>query len=373
MTDSPVKVLMVHKLPPPQGGMAAVAKMLVRKSNQDPKVDMEVVDIAVRWRTVDQLEIWRRVSGGLIQMMRDCYRFWRSIRHRRPDVIYLNTASGLAMIRDIAMLRIARCFGLRTALHLHFGRVPDLLRNNGLQGLICLHALALANTIIVLDERTFQTVTKAFPRKTVFKIPNCLDRDALMCESEAKDPADRKPDLLRVTYIGWVIPSKGVLELVRAAAKVTNNIPFELEIIGPENPEYGASIRQEGASLGQNLIFRGEQPHSRTMQLLRQTDIFCLPSYTEGFPISVMEAMALGKPIIGTDVGAIAEMVRDDGGDCGIVVPPRDVPALSQALLALLSASSRRSEMGCRGLQIFDSRYTLDIVFERLRTVWQYS
>ena len=370
MPDSPIKVLMVHKLPPPQGGMAVVAEMLFRKSVQDPEIDIEVVDTATRWRGVHQTEIWRRAVGGSVQMIRDCYRFWQSIDRRRPDIIYLNTPGGMAMLRDIVMLWLARLFGLRSALHLHFGRVPVLLRNGGLQGAICHRAIALATTVIALDEYTLQAVKVAFQRKKVIKIPNCLDREELDLKSAPTKPTDHKPGLPRVTYVGWVISTKGVLELVQAAAKVSSTIPFELEIIGPEDPDYGVLLRRAGAAMGQNLIFRGEQPHSCAMQLLRQSDIFCLPSYTEGFPISVMEAMALGKPVIGTDVGAIAEMLRDEAGDCGIVVLPRDVAGLERALITLLSDASKRVEMGGQARRVFDSRYSLEVVFQRLKKVW---
>ena len=93
---------------------------------------------------------------------------------------------------------------------------------------------------------------------------------------------------------------------------------------------------------------------------MRQASVFVLPSYREGTPRSVLEAMAMGRPIITTDVPGCRETVVD--GSNGLLVPPRDSEALAAAMESLIEQPGLRSEMGVRGLELCRSKYNVDEV-----------
>ena len=104
------------------------------------------------------------------------------------------------------------------------------------------------------------------------------------------------------------------------------------------------------------------------MRLMAAADVFVLPSHTEGFPNVVVEAMAFGKPIVATSVGAIPEMLA---GNCGLVVPPHDAVALGDALRDLCGNSSLRTELGVRAQAKARSEYSMERVMEQLMAVWR--
>ncbi|NSW87070.1 MAG: glycosyltransferase family 4 protein [Syntrophobacteraceae bacterium] len=260
---------------------------------------------------------------------------------------------------------------MKTVYHLHFGRIPQLVQDAGWEWLALKHAIGIADVVIALDCVTFDVLRHEFPHKSIVKVPNCLDlRQLLEITGSNKAPHPRR-NVPRVVYIGWMIPAKGVFELVNASFRVARFLPFQLEIIGPCDPKYLSSVSDAGNGLGDRLIIRGELPHQEAMKSLSQADILVLPSYTEGFPNVVIEAMALGKPVIGTDVGAIPEMLSDIGfGPCGIVVPPRDVNALENALRILLSDAELRKNMGESARAKFEECYDVKVVFEQLMNLW---
>ena len=96
---------------------------------------------------------------------------------------------------------------------------------------------------------------------------------------------------------------------------------------------------------------------------LARSDVFVLPSLWEGLPGSVLEAMAAGLPVVGTDVNGTREVVV--AGETGLLVPPDDVDALTDALERLFADASLRREMGRRGRERADGEYSIAALVER--------
>ena len=103
------------------------------------------------------------------------------------------------------------------------------------------------------------------------------------------------------------------------------------------------------------------------MNLLAGAAVFVLPSYSEGFPNAVLEAMAQAKPIIATDVGAIPDML--DG--CGMVIPPKSSQALARALEALMNSPEDAQSMGKRARLKLEREYSLERVFSLYQSIWK--
>ena len=95
---------------------------------------------------------------------------------------------------------------------------------------------------------------------------------------------------------------------------------------------------------------------------LRNADIFTLPSRWESLPLSIIEAMAAGLPVVATDVGGVAELVTD--GHTGVLVPPRDVDALAASLDRLLADRQLRADMGRAGRDRYERLFTEDRMLE---------
>jgi colanic acid/amylovoran biosynthesis glycosyltransferase len=147
----------------------------------------------------------------------------------------------------------------------------------------------------------------------------------------------------RILSVGRLSPEKGQLVLLQACRKLADtNIEFELAFVGggPFEPSIRAEIERLGLTDSVHLL--GERPAEEVRQLLDQSDVFCLSSFSEGLPISIMEAMAVGVPVVTTSIAGIPELAVH--GETALTVPPANVDALAEALTGLL----RDRELGKR-------------------------
>ena len=136
-------------------------------------------------------------------------------------------------------------------------------------------------------------------------------------------------------------PEKGHLVLLHALKMLRDEgIGIELQIVGAG--PFEESIRREEAKLdlGGVITYTGELPPADISKLLADADIFCLPSFSEGLPVSIMEAMAIGVPVVSTWISGIPELAID--GITALTVPASNAPALASALKKLANDGELR-------------------------------
>lgn len=151
-----------------------------------------------------------------------------------------------------------------------------------------------------------------------------------------------------ILYAGVLIPRKGIIHLIHAFANLANDFPhILLRIVGKEdNSEYADTLRTSVADLKleQRVTFIDAVPQRVLARFMEETGIFVLPSYSEGLPRVIFEAMAAGLPIIATHISGIPEVVQD--GKIGFLVPPGDEIALTEKIRWMLEHHSETVEMG---------------------------
>lgn len=150
-------------------------------------------------------------------------------------------------------------------------------------------------------------------------------------------------DHIVITFIGRITADKGICELIASFRELqAKNLPCTLFLIGPEEPD-AQQLYQITRLVDLPHVHRlGYQTNPE--HWLAMTDIFCLPSYREGFGNVVIEAAAMGVPTVGTDIPGLRDAVVH--AETGILVPVKNVPALTQALTELLTDEGLRSRMG---------------------------
>lgn len=357
-----LKVGLVAPLPPPYGGIAHWTGLVTRHAATRSDIEIHMVDTAPRWRSIHNVGVIRRIVGGGAQMLRDLARLARVLFVHRIDVIHLTTSGHLAAVRDIFVLALAYCVRVPLVYHIRFGRIPVIAAANSLEWRLMAFVCRKAFAVIAIDDATGASLTRMLPEASIYVIPNCVDFDALPT-SEAI-PHDRKEAL----FLGWVVPSKGIRELVQAWDRVSPK-GWTLKVAGPSNPAFIQSL--EVSHRLQGIEFVGELDHDDAMLAMARCDVFVLPSHTEGFPNVVLEAMALGKPIIATRVGAIPAMLED--GESGLLVPPKDTETLAEALTLAIADPERRSILGGRARKRALEFYSLNRVFDTYLSLWNFA
>lgn len=160
--------------------------------------------------------------------------------------------------------------------------------------------------------------------------------------------------------IARLAPQKGVSYFLKAASLLKEyQVNFLVVGDGPLREELEKEVNELG--LKNRVIFAGQREN--IPEILAMLDIFALSSVTEGLPLTILEAMAAGKPVVATRVGGIPEAILE--GKTGLVVAPKDPEALAVALASLLGERDRISRMGANGLKLVREKFTVESMVQR--------
>ncbi|MEM6934579.1 MAG: glycosyltransferase [Pseudomonadota bacterium] len=163
----------------------------------------------------------------------------------------------------------------------------------------------------------------------------------------------------RLLFVGRLSGVKGLPVLIEAFAGLRQRHPdLELTLVGDGEGRAPAEARVKELGLTESVTFTGYQSQGEVAQHLAQTDIFVLPSFAEGVPVVLMEAMASRVPVVATRVAGVPELVTD--GESGFVVPPGDTESLVARLDLLLSDSDLRLRMGDAGRAHVVDQFNID-------------
>lgn len=166
----------------------------------------------------------------------------------------------------------------------------------------------------------------------------------------------RPPDKVRLVTVGRLSPEKGFAILLEALAALDPaRVSIACRIIGDGPLRASLEAQSVRLGLGGRVSFAGELLPEDVAKELDRSDIFCLPSFSEGLPVSIMEAMARGVPVIATSIAGIPELAVD--GVTARLVPPANVPALCAAIEALASDFDVRIRMATCARQIVSERH----------------
>jgi len=191
-------------------------------------------------------------------------------------------------------------------------------------------------------------------------IPNGLQTDHLprTFDSAAKRNALGIPeDSPVIGTITRLEPQKANEVFVRAVARVIRRVPNLVTLIAGDGPQR-AELEDLVARLGLTESVRFLGWRDDAVELLGALDIFCMSSRWEGCPMVLLEAMAMGRPVVATDIGGVREIVVN--AETGLLVKPEDPEALAEAVLRLLEADAERATMGAAGKRRVEQHFGSD-------------
>ena len=249
------------------------------------------------------------------------------------------------------LLRLLR--GVPYIVSLRGGDVPGFDAKN----LAALHAItnpltALiwrnARAVVGNSAGLCQLAQNFMPGLAVLEIPNGVDTGRFF-------PATRKPDgTCELLFVGRLAPQKGVDILLNALALIFTGWRLRIAGDGPEREHLSALATTLG--LADRVTFLGWTQRDALPELYRSADVFVFPSYDEGMPNVVLEALASGLPIVATRIAGNDQLVVD--GENGALVPPGNPAAFANALLPVLADRTLRTAMGESSRRIAVERFS---------------
>lgn len=304
--------------------------------------------------TVHVLPLRRTYQAG------KALRLARLLRRDRADVLHTHTLVAANALGRVA----ARLAGVHVISHLHIenhfrpATRPLLRRLDNATARLC-------DGLIAVSEDTRRAYEdQGYPAERIEVIPNGVDLDDGGPTSDLRDELGLPAGAPLVGEVARLCDVKGQRELIEAIASVPE---ARLVLVGADLEQDGAfeaELRREADRHGvsERVIFAGRR--ADVGGLLGQLDVVALPSWTEGLPLVVLEAMARRRAIVATPVGGTPEVVTD--GETGLLVQPRDPEALAAAIRRLLADPDLRSRLGEAGRRRVAGRFTAEAMCRRV-------
>lgn len=249
-------------------------------------------------------------------------------------VVHIHTASNSDFKRNSFYARIARLFKKKVILHVHGGGFKDYYSKNKS---FVKYQLDKADAIVALSEYWKQFFAEDLKCKNVFVVHNIIPTPN--CQPQ------KGKSIFNLLYLGHIYEKKGIFDLVDVIKKNREEYKGKLMLhIGGGLYEVDRllNILKED-KLDDVIKFEGWVTGERKSELLNIADAYILPSYAEGVPISILEAMSYHLPIIATNVGGIPSVVGDKNG---ILIEPGDKEQLKEAIDHFINYESQRHKMG---------------------------
>lgn len=265
----------------------------------------------------------------------------------KPQLIHVQVTSGLAFWKATVFILLGNLFGAGTAAHLHGGMFDKYYAacKPWVKNWIG-RALASADTVIALSEEWRRFLLEEIRGDLHVEVAsNPVDRMFADALEEGRSAANNLKKI--VLFLGSLGKRKGVFDILRAAPVIIENHPDVRIVFAGAEESWGDKLRidelRREQRLDDRVEFIGVVTGKDKVDLFQSAMIYVLPSYGENLPFSLLEAMALGLPVVTTPVGAIPEIVKD--GENGFLIEPGDIQSLAARVDRLLQDKALRRAM----------------------------
>jgi glycosyltransferase involved in cell wall biosynthesis len=310
----------------------------------------------------------RRLNSGQILKA-----FYSHFRKERPDIVHThrykeNVLAAIAAKLSSVPVTVRTVHGLQE--NLTGWQQVRLTTYSRINAMI---AKWTRQCIIGVSDEIASVMTQQFPKNPVTRVHNGIDLKGVqpIISAEAKRRELGIPE--NVIVIGTVsrhVPVKGIDYLLRATGALCNDLEkahVRLLVVGDGPLRSKLEALAEELDIDQQTLFLGHRVD--VYDLMNLFDIYALPSLHEGIPMALLEAMALGRPVVASRVGGIPEVVTDREAK---LVPAQDVDALSKALKELAVSPTLRQQLGQAGRERVARSYGRKVMAAKVRELYRY-
>lgn len=276
----------------------------------------------------------------------------------RARLVHIHLSEPGSMLRKLPFFCLARWTGRRTVVHLHAFSTATTLE--GRYRSLYRYIFRRADRVVVLSRFWHDALQRAFalgPRVEILYNP---------CTTELL-PASYAPQP-QILYAGTVCPRKGYADLLAAFARIAPRHPeWRLVIAGNGETDKARALAHR-LGITDRVRLEGWVGGEAKDRLFKQSAVFCLPSYAEGLPMSVLDAWAYGLPVVATPVGGLPDVARD--GHNALLVAPGHIDALERALERLITHPELRRAIGDEGRRMARTTFSVGRITAQLGSLY---
>jgi len=349
---------MLGPLGPQTGGMATVTVNL-SNSRLQRTTQLEVMN---NGKTTPANRSFRSAAAAQLVLLHNVY---KAILHHRAQLVHIHSCALFSFWRDVVHMILARLLRCRVVWHLHDGTFLKFIsQGNPVKRAVIRWALGMGFATIILSEGSRKQLAR-HARKVDWRVVS----NGVPIPPACSEQKNRSVHFL---FLGNLTRRKGAYDLITAAEHVTRRgTDIVLQLAGGEvEPGQRSEIekRISESPCSKQIKLLGVITGHEKEHILATSDCVVLPSYAEGLPMVLLEGMAHGLPVIATRVGSIPETVENEVE--GFLIEPGDVDGLAENMYRLASDRNLRDNMGQAARQCVEKRFSLNIMAERIRIIY---
>lgn len=322
-------------------------------------------------KAYERAEHWNRFHCHWVQTHRDGAT-WRKLLYfvtgffdfivRLPfyDIVHIHTADYVTEKRKRIFAKITRIFRKKLIVHLHSSGSEFSI--GGKNKNLYKYSFTHADKILLLSQTWEAIAKKEFPScahkmKVVFNpCPDVIPSNL----------SEREPYIL---FAGTLNQRKGYQDLIQAFSLISNKFPeWKLKIIG-NGDILGGKQLAKSLNLEKRIDFLGWISGDKKDHIFRHASIYCLPSYSEGFPMGVLDAWAYNLPVVTTPVGGIPDVAIDY--ENMLIFNPGDIEKLSQILSTIISDKKLYTKLSDASKQFSTGKFNISFISSELNKIYE--
>lgn len=352
---SPLRVLHVGPGHGQRGGIASVLAELGAQRNQFQR---EAVVLAIF-----ETHGFQSANSLLCFLLIDIPRFLIAMLNG-VDLVHFHVSVRGSFYRKFTLYVLARLIGKKTIFHLHAGNFRKFWANSGSFTRKAVSCFIRGADGVVAVSSAIATELQGYRGGAhgLYVIGNTACEAEAMAGAALRDSSDAQGTDVTpyVAFVGRFTEGKGIDELLRATALLTRQgLNFQLRLAGGGDTDRWARAAID-YGVGDQVRFVGWLQGDEKLAFYRDARLFCMPSHFEAFGISTLEAMFIGRPVIGTGVGGFLDLVED--GVTGYLVRPGSVRALAKRIRFLIERPDIAYAMGEAAVSRALSRYSVGAI-----------
>lgn len=268
------------------------------------------------------------------------------IKQNRIDCVHIATSASLSLFRDKKLIRICNKHNIDVLYHYHFGTFNKIINSNSWEAKLLIKNSNKCFKTICIDEQTYNLAKHNVDNAVLIYNPVILE------QYEPNYAAKR------IVFAGHVRDNKGINELLVAWDRLySKHKDWELCICGKLLFDFVEKAK-DPQNVDKRIVFTDHVSFDTLQKIMSGSSIFTLPSYFEGCPNVILEAMSHSMAIVATEVGAIPETING----CGTLIKIKDVDSLANALEAYMESEQKRREDGERARLKVLKYYSSDLI-----------
>ncbi|WP_349400305.1 glycosyltransferase [Clostridium perfringens] len=304
--------------------------------------------------------IFSYIEGkGIYKIKGFCKEFIKFFKKKKYiDIIHIHMSRGFSLVREGIFVILSKIFGKKCIIHFHSGKFPSEYKNlNLILKLYIKLIFNICDYIICLNEEQ-KVLLKNISSKKIKIIENSINNNIFNnYNSESKE----------ILFLGKVCKEKGVYDLINAISNI-NEDQIKVNILGDGELE-NLKILIKNKKLTEKCNVLGWVNNDVIDKFLKRSCFLVLPSYHEGMPFSILEAMAYGLPIISTSIGSIPKIITENKN--GFLINPGDINDLTEKIIILLKDKELRKFMSRNNKKCIDENYSMEKSMEDIFSVYK--